>query len=54
MRTSIETCYQRTLSRWKTTHEFNEEEFNKFAERKKGMFKWYKGLNKFIEEIDKL
>ena len=54
MRTSIETCYERTLNRWKNNNEFNEEEFNKFFEKKKGMFKWYKGLNKFLEEIDKM
>ena len=54
MRTSIETCYERTLNRWKKNNEFNEEEFNKFSEKKKGMFKWYKGLNKFLEEIDKI
>lgn len=53
MRTSIENCYERTLNRWKTNNEFNEEEFNKFANRKKGMFSWYKGLNDFIEMIDK-
>ncbi len=54
MRTSVETCYQRALDRWKSKNTYNEEEFNKFAERKKGMLEWYKGLNRFIEEVDKL
>lgn len=54
MRTSIETCYERTLNRWNSKNEFNEEEFNKFADKKKGMFKWYRGLNDFIEKIDEL
>lgn len=54
MRTSVETCYQRALDRWKNKNVYNEEEFNKFAEKKKGMFEWYKGLNKFLEEVDKL
>ena len=54
MRTSVETCYERVLNRWKNiTKEYSDEEFNKYAERKKGMFEWYKGLNKFIENIDK-
>ena len=54
MRTSVETCYQRTLDRWKANHTYNEEEFNKFAERKKGIFQWYRGLNHFLEEVNKL
>lgn len=55
MRTSINTCYERVLNRWKsTTKEYTEEEFTKYAERKKGMFSWYKGLNRFLEEIDKM
>ena len=54
IRTSIETCYKRTLDRWKRNNKYNEEEFNKFSERKKGMFEWYKSLNKFIEEINKI
>ena len=54
MRTSIETCYERTLNRWKSTHELNNEEFNEYAERKKGMFQWYKSLNKFLDNLDKL
>lgn len=54
MRTCVETCYERTLNRWKSKNEFNEEEFNKFAEKKKGMFSWYKSLNRFLEEIDKM
>jgi len=52
LRTDIETCYQRTLDRWKSTHEYDEEEYNKFAERKKGMFSWYNSLNKFLERIN--
>lgn len=55
IRTSINTCYERVLSRWKNINkEYTEEEYNKYAERKKGMFKWYKGLNRFLENIDKL
>ena len=55
MRTSINTCYERVLNRWKNiTKNFTDEEFKKYAERKKGMFSWYKGLNRFLEEIDKM
>ena len=55
MRTSVETCYERVLNRWKSiTKGYSDEEFNKYAERKKRMFCWYKGLNKFLEEVDKL
>ena len=55
LRTSINTCYERVLSRWKNNNkEYTEEEYSKYAERKKGMFKWYKGINKFLENIEKL
>lgn len=55
MRTSVETCYERVLKRWKSsTKNYTNEEYQKYATRKLGMFKWYKGLNKFLEEIDKL
>ena len=55
MRTCIDTCYERVLSRWKSINkEYTEEEYNKYAERKKGMFKWYKSINKFLENIEKL
>lgn len=54
MRTSVETCYERVLNRWKSiTKNYSDEEFNKYAERKKGMFEWYKGLNAFLENIEK-
>ncbi|MBE6161045.1 MAG: hypothetical protein E7158_02325 [Firmicutes bacterium] len=54
MRTSINTCYQRLLNRWKLKNKYNEEEFQKYATRKKGIFEWYHSLNKFIEEISKI
>ena len=56
LRTDIETCYQRTISRWISNHngEYNQEELEKYKERKKSIFKWYKGTNQFIENIDKL
>ena len=54
MRTSIETCYERTLNRWKSNNEFDEEKYQKFVNKKIGMFNWYNSLNKFLEEVDKL
>lgn len=55
MRKSIDTCYERVLKRWKNTKKnYTDEEYNKYAERKKGMFKWYKSLNNFLENINKL
>lgn len=55
MRTSIETCYERVLKRWKSNMKtYTKEEYQKYANRKLGMFKWYKGLNRFLEGIDKI
>lgn len=54
MRTNIETCYERTLNRWKSNNNYNEEEYQKFSNKKIGVFDWYKSLNKFLEEVDRL
>lgn len=54
MRTSIETCYERTLNRWKNNHEYHEDQYQKFAKKKQGMFEWYKSLNHFLGKIEKL
>ena len=54
MRTSIETCYERTLQRWKFNNEYNEEKYQQFAKKKLEMFKWYKSLNKFLIKINNL
>ena len=55
MRTSIDTCYERVLNRWKSIKEdYNEVEYQKYADRKKGIFSWYKSINKFIADIDKM
>lgn len=52
MRTSIETCYERTLNRWRSKNNYNEEEYQKFANKKAGMFEWYHSLNKFLEDTN--
>lgn len=55
IRTDIDTCCNRTISRWIESHEKNdcdytEDELNIYKERKK----WYKGSNEFIRKIDEL
>lgn len=53
IRTSIDTCYKRVIERYKSiSKNYTEEELNNYKERKKGMYEWYKGSNKFIDDID--
>lgn len=55
IRTCIDTCYNRTIERYKKRNpNYTEDELNTFKERKKAIFKWYKGSNEFIKKIDKL
>ena len=55
IRTSIDTCYNRTISRFKDNNpNYTDEELEKYMERKKAIFKWYKFSNEFIEKIDKI
>ena len=50
MRTSTETCYSRCLNRWKERNKnYIEEELKQYSDKKKKMFRYNKGLNKFIE-----
>ena len=54
LRTDIDTCYNRTISRWINNHNgiYKQEELEKYKERKKSIFKWYKGTNEFIKKIN--
>jgi len=53
LRTDIDTCYKRCLDRWKKANiNYTEEELNRYAERKKAMYIWYKGTNEFLKNID--
>ena len=55
MRTSVETCYDRVLNRWKTNNKnYTNEEYQIYASKKLGMFNWYTGLNCFLEKIDNI
>ena len=53
IRTCIDTCYKRTIERFKLNNKnYTEEELNKYKERKKAIYKWYKYSNDFLEKID--
>ncbi len=55
MRTCINTCYNRCIERWKSQRtNYTKEELEKYSNKKLEMYSWYKTLNKFIEEVDKL
>ena len=55
IRTSICTCYNRCIERYKKNNpNATLEEIQKFAEKKKPIFKWYKFSNEFILKVDKL
>ena len=55
IRTSIEECYKRVVNRWKEINKhYTDEELEKYKNKKFGMFEWYKSLNYFIENVDKL
>ena len=53
IRTDIDTCYNRAISRWvKNNPSHSEEELEQFKNKKKLLFKWYKFSNEFIKKID--
>lgn len=53
MRTSIETCYERVLNRWKNLNKnYTQEEYQQYADKKLNMFRWYHNLNDFITKIN--
>lgn len=59
IRTDIDTCYDRAISRWIEKHKNNksndfEQELNNYKERKKRIYLWYKETNEFIKNIDLL
>jgi len=55
IRTDIDTCYNRAIERWKSNKKtYTEEELENYCERKKAIFKWYKGSNEFIRKIDNI
>ncbi len=55
IRTDIDTCYNRAISRWiKNNPDYSEEELKQFKNKKKPLFKWYKFSNEFIKKIDSI
>lgn len=55
MRTCINTCYNRCIDRWKRQNpNYTKEELEKYTNKKLGMYIWYKKLNKFLVNIDKI
>lgn len=55
IRTSIDTCYERCIERWKEKKEnYTEDELEKYMKRKSEMYTWYKSLNEFIKNIENL
>lgn len=54
IRTCIDTCYERTIERFKKNNtDVNEDELDKYKEKKKAIYKWYKFTNDFLEKVDK-
>lgn len=55
IRTCIDNCYNRTIERYKTNNKnYSQEELEKYKDRKKAIYTWYKSTNEFIEKIDKI
>ena len=55
IRTCIDNCYKRTIERFKRIKEnYTNEEFQKYQERKKSIYKWYRYTNELLEKIDHL
>ena len=55
IRTDIDTCYNRTINRWLDNHKnYSEEELNKYKNKKKSIYNWYKGTNDFIQRINSI
>ena len=52
IRTDLNTCYNRCIDRYiKNNKDYTDEEIHAYRERKKKIFKWYKGSNEFIKRI---
>jgi len=53
IRTSIDTCYNRCIERYKNNNpNATKDELTKYSEKKKPIYKWYKYTNEFILKID--
>ena len=55
IRTDIDTCYKRCIERFKLNNpNATAEEIEKYSEKKKSLYKWYKYSNEFIRKIDSI
>lgn len=55
LRTDIDTCYKRTISRWIKNHtDYTEEDLNLYKKHKENIYMWYEGTNDFIKRIDSI
>lgn len=55
IRTNIDTCYKRCIERFKLNNpNATKDEIEKFSEKKKPLYKWYKYTNDFIKKIDSI
>lgn len=53
MRTSIDTCYERCINRYKEEHkDCTNEDLEKYKNKKVKMYEWYKSLNKLLKKIN--
>lgn len=54
VRTSIENCYQRCINRYKERYpDASIDEIEKYNNKKKSVFKWYHGINRLLERLEK-
>ena len=55
VRTSIETCYQRCINRYKERYsDASTEEIEKYSNKKRAVFKWYYAINRLLERLEKI
>lgn len=55
LRTCIDTCYKRCVERWQANNKnYTLEELNNYKNKKYKIYEWYKSLNEFVQNIDKL
>lgn len=53
IRTCIDNCYNRAIERYKNANKnYSREELEKYKEKKKAIYKWYKYTNEFLEKIN--
>ena len=55
IRTSIDYCYNRCIERWKENNKnYTDVDLEEYSNKKLNMFDWYKSLNEFLENVEKI